>query len=387
MSLASNLEFLRNLRKLNGVSGLDGHAGPPPGASRLVETPAFGSNPGELRMWSYVPPELPPKAGLVVVLHGCTQTAAGYELGAGWSTLARRYGFALLMPEQTKANNARLCFNWFEPGDIQRGEGEPASIRAMVEQMVRTHGLDRKKIFVTGLSAGGAMSAVMLATYPDVFAGGAVIAGLPYGVANNVRQALHAMMRPPSHTPRHLGDRVRHASPHQGPWPKLSVWHGSADRTVHPANADQLVRQWLDLHGLPAAPMSQSVVDGHPRQVWWNEDGEPVVESYTIADMAHGTPLGIGENDERFGAQGAFLLEVGISSSYHIAKFFGLTGRVHLSKQAEKTMAHAPGAEEIPQATRAGSSRRDPPRDKPGGRLIDVSAVITKALTAAGLMK
>ena len=128
----------------------------------------------------------------MVVLHGCTQTAAGYELGAGWSTLARRYGFALLMPEQTKANNARLCFNWFEPHDIQRGEGEAASIRAMVEQMARAHGIDRKKIFVTGLSAGGAMSAVMLATYPDVFAGGAMIAGLPYGVANNVRQALHA---------------------------------------------------------------------------------------------------------------------------------------------------------------------------------------------------
>jgi feruloyl esterase len=165
------------------------------------------------------------------------------------------------------------------------------------------------------------------------------------------------------------------------------VWHGSADRTVHPANADQLVQQWLDLHGLPAAPMSQAVVDGHPRQVWWNADGETVVESYTIAEMAHGTPLGIGENDERFGAQGAFLLEVGISSSYHIAKFFGLTGRIHLSKQTDKTTAHAPEADEIPQATRARAQRREAPQEKPGRRLIDVNAVITKALTAAGLMK
>jgi len=389
VSLANNLEFLRNLRKLNGANGLHAHAGSHPGASRLVETASFGSNPGELRMLSYVPPNLPAKSGLVVVLHGCTQTAAGYEIGAGWSTLARRYGFALLMPEQTKANNARLCFNWFEPDDIQRGSGEAGSIRAMVEQMVRAHDIDRKRIFVTGLSAGGAMSAVMLATYPDVFAGGAVIAGLPYGVANNVRQALHAMMRPPSHTSQHLGDRVRRASLHQGPWPKLSVWHGSADRTVHPANADQLVQQWLDLHGLPAAPMAQSVVDGHPRQVWWNAEGETLVESYTIADMAHGTPLGIGENDERFGAQGAFLLDVGISSSYHIAKFFGLTGRIHLAAHADTSKAHAAEAEaeEIPQATPAGWSRRDPPQHKAGRRLIDVNAVITKALTAAGLMK
>ena len=95
------------------------------GNQPLVETASFGTNPGDLRMFSFVPPDLPAKSGLVVVLHGCTQTAAGYDLGAGWSTLARQYGFALLMPEQ-KANNARLCFNWFEPERHQRGSGEAA---------------------------------------------------------------------------------------------------------------------------------------------------------------------------------------------------------------------------------------------------------------------
>ena len=112
-----------------------------------------------------------------------------------------------------------------------------------------------------------------------------------------------------------------------------------------------------------------------------------MVESYTIADMAHGTPLGIGENDERFGAQGAFLLDVGISSSYHIAKFFGLTGRIHLAAQADKSTAHAAEADGDSAGRRGPVHPVASPRAKPGRRLIDVNAVITKALTAAGLMK
>ena len=127
------------------------------------------------------------------MLHGCTQTAAGYDIGAGWSTLADRYGFALLFPEQRQANNQKLCFNWFEAGDIARDRGEPLSIRQMIERMVRDHGIDEQRIFVTGLSAGGAMTGVMLATYPEVFAGGAVIAGLPYGSATSVKDAFEAM--------------------------------------------------------------------------------------------------------------------------------------------------------------------------------------------------
>ena len=267
-------------------------------------------------------------APLVVVLHGCGQTAAGYDQGAGWSTLAERYGFALLMPEQRRTNNAHGCFNWFNPEDTARDHGEACSIRRMIARMVRDHGIDKHRIFVTGLSAGGAMTSVMLATYPEVFAAGAVIAGLPYGAASNVREALNGMLQSNSRTAGELGDLVRSASTHTGPWPKLSVWHGSADRTVNPANANEIVKQWLDVHRLPAAPMSEGMVDGHPHQVWWNADGETIVESYTITDMAHGTPLGIADNDERYGTEGAFLIEAGISSSYHIANFFGLTERI-----------------------------------------------------------
>ena len=169
-----------------------------PAFSRLTEVHGFGSNPGALRMFKYVPER--PEPALVVVLHGCTQTAASYDFGAGWSTLADRYGFVLLLPQQQPANNPNKCFNWFLADDIERGKGEALSIRQMVEAMIRDHGIDRRRVFVTGLSAGGAMTSVMLATYPEIFAAGAVIAGLavphrdqpPRGVREHVQGA-----RPP----------------------------------------------------------------------------------------------------------------------------------------------------------------------------------------------
>ena len=403
MSLVNNVEFLRRLPKLNGINGFGGLGKNlrPSLHSPLVETTGFGPNPGSLRMLSFVPDTLQNSPALVVVLHGCGQTAAGYDLGAGWSTMAKRYGFALLMPEQQSSNNAQGCFNWFNPEDTARDSGEACSIRQMIARMVGDYKINTQRIFVTGLSAGGAMTSVMLATYPEVFAGGAIIAGLPFGVATNVREALNGMYQSSSRPAGELGDLVRSASHHHGPWPKISVWHGSADRTVNPANADEIVKQWLDVHDLPSAPMSEADVDGYPRQVWWNADGETIVESYTITNMAHGTPLGLADNDERYGAQGAFLIEAGISSSYHIANFFGLTEVVLQPKVAPAAAASA-AAKIAPVIAPAPSSmpdlaqvlwplttvhRRPEPAGQPRRRAIDVGSVITRALTAAGLMK
>ena len=405
MSLAKNVEFLSHFPKLSGFNGLGiyGRSSSPGARSPLVEISGFGTNPGALKMFAFVPDQLPRGSALVVVLHGCGQTAAGYDFGTGWSTLAKRYGFALLMPEQQGSNNANTCFNWFNPGDVARGRGEASSIRQMVARMVADHKIDSRRVYITGLSAGGAMTSVMLAVYPDVFAAGAIIAGLPFGIASNVREALGGMMQSTSRPADILGDLVRRATKHKGPWPKVSVWHGSADRTVNPGNANEIVKQWLDVHGLPSAPMSTGDVDGHPRDVWWNADGETVVESYTIADMAHGTPLGLAGNDERYGAEGAFLIEAGISSSYHIANFFGLTDRVSQPSEAARAVSAA-APKTIPSAATASLQSTDlaatlwsrankpvrqtkPVPSEPKRRGIDVSAVITRALTAAGLMK
>jgi len=120
-------------------------------SSHLTEVHGFGSNPGTLRMFKYVPAQ--PEQTLVVVLHGGTQMAASYDLGAGWSTLAERYGFVLLLPQQQPANNPHRCFNWFLADDIERDKGEALSIRQMVEAIIRDHDIDRGRVFVTGLSA------------------------------------------------------------------------------------------------------------------------------------------------------------------------------------------------------------------------------------------
>ena len=295
---------------------------PAPALNRLTEVYEFGSNPGALRMFEYVPAR--PKSALVVVLHGSGQTAANYDLGAGWSTLADRYGFVLLLPQQRALNNPIRAFNWFRPGDMARGKGEALSIRQMIETMIIEHRIDRRRVFIAGLSAGGAMACVMLATYPEVFAAGAVVAGLPFGTATNVKEAFESMLDVRARPTREWGDLVRAASPHRGPWPRISVWHGDADAVVKRENADQIVKQWIDVHGLDHTPTLIQTVDGYPRQVWRNRAGDNVIESYTIADMAHGTPLATNKHG---GVAGAFMLEVGISSSYHIAKFWGLTKR------------------------------------------------------------
>ena len=422
MSLVKNVEFLRHLPKLSAFNGLPGFGGSlsPALQSPLAEINDFGSNPGSLRMLAFVPDQLPRAPALVVVLHGCGQTASGYDLGAGWSTLAKHYGFALLMPEQQRSNNINTCFNWFRSDDIARDRGEAGSIREMIARMVADHHIDKRRIFITGLSAGGAMTAAMLANYPELFAAGAIIAGLPFGVAGTLRDALYEMHHSTARPPEELGDLVRRASQHTGPWPRLSVWHGSADRTVHPTNADEIVKQWLDLHQLPPAPMSQGVVDGYPREVWWNADGETVVESYTITDMAHGTPLGVADNDQRYGTGGAFLIEAGISSSFHIAKFFGLTSWIRERKAPPAESASAklippvaptPAAMPMPNVakmTRPAKAIEAPaepppappkpaqptqqaapslPPAAPRRRVINMTAAINRVLVAAGLRK
>ncbi|RXG93341.1 esterase [Bradyrhizobium zhanjiangense] len=391
VSLARNVDLLRRLPKLDGLRFAElGRSAD--SSSPLQEVTNFGDNPGALRMLAFVPAQLQKPRALVVVLHGCGQTASGYDLGAGWSTLAKHYGFALLMPEQQRINNGNTCFNWFNPEDTARDSGEARSIREMIAHMVQAHRIDQRRIFITGLSAGGGMTSVMLATYPEVFAAGAVIAGLPYGIASNLREALDGMFHSPVRPARELGDLVRNATHHRGPWPKVSVWHGSADRTVNPGNANEIVKQWLDLHDLPEVPMAETNVDGYPRQAWWNQDGETLVESYAITDMAHGTPLGLADNDQRYGMEGAFLIEAGISSSYHIAKFFGLTGWIaEAAPKAEaKPATPKPALTPAPHLARSirAAVAAQPAEAKPERtRSFDLGQIITRALTAAGLMK
>ena len=273
-SLADTIARLASFRGQQGAA--DYSSGP----SRLQCLSDFGSNPGALKARTYIPESILESAPLVVVLHGCLQTAAAYDHGSGWSTLADQEGFALLYPEQQRTNNPNLCFNWFQPDDTRRGGGEALSIYQMIEQMISEHGIDRRRIYVTGLSAGGAMAGVMLATYPEVFAGGAIIAGLPFGSAQTIPEAFDRMRGHGGPSERELGALIRQATEHVGPWPTISIWHGSSDMTVAPSNARAIASQWRAVHNLKAAPTRIEAVGTHQRRIW--ADGRGLTLSRNI---------------------------------------------------------------------------------------------------------
>lgn len=358
-----------------------------PAAHQLSEISDFGSNPGGLRMWAYVPPGLPAGSPLVVVLHGCGQNASAYTNGAGWSDLADRYGFGVLAPEQTSQNNPNGCFNWFQPEDTARGRGEAASIKQMIDTMLAIHGFDDRRVFVTGLSAGGAMASVMLATYPEIFAGGAIIAGVPYGAASNLSEALRAMHTPPAWSAREWGDTIRRASLHDGLWPKVSIWHGDADYTVSPSNAEASIDQWADVLGVSRGPAREESAAGYQHRIWLDTHGIPVLEAYLLKGFGHGTPILTGSSPDACGTPGPFFLPAGISSSARIAEFFDLRAPA-LSRNAVATAGSPPAVSGgILRWFRPPAPACEPATPPEASRGIHLGRTISEALRAAGLLK
>ena len=361
------------------------------GGDRLALLPSFGSNPGALVGRTYIPEQLADGAPLVVVLHGCTQTAAAYDRGSGWSELAEREGFAVLYAEQQRSNNANLCFNWFVTSDIARDGGEAKSIRQMVDAVASAQRIDRKRIFVTGLSAGGAMACAMLASYPDVFAGGAIIAGLPFASAGTVPEAFDRMRGHGGPSAPALQAKLVAASNHAGPWPTLSIWQGTADATVAPSNAEAIVAQWQDVHQIQAEPTRDETVGRHRRRVWCDADGRELVESFSIAGMAHGTPLDPNDADG-VGRSGPFMLDAGISSTHHIARFWGIARPANAPRQSTRPATGRSSQPLEGEIIAPGASAGRPSEAKPAPPEIPmqntkVAKVIEDALRAAGLMR
>ena len=352
-------DTIERLVRLTGVA--------PSGVSenRLRRLQTDFQNPGGLSAWYRLPENPPFPVALVVVLHGCTQTAASYDVGSGWSKLADDFGFAVLFPEQARQNNANLCFNWFLDEDTRRDSGEVLSIRGMIDSMASNRGIDPQRIFITGLSAGGAMANAMLAAYPEVFAGGAIIAGLPFGIASTIPEAFDRMRGHGLPAPPVLQDRLRAASSHAGPWPTISVWHGTADRTVDEGNARAIVEQWKSVHNVAKNPSRSEVAEEQEHLIWTDSSGQDAIELHRIARMGHGTPLDVSGG---YGKPGPFMLDVGISSTEHIARSWGLTPSF-----ARRAMSEDMDAGEAPNQGRSSP--------------VGIQDVIENALRTAGLMK
>ncbi|MEV0170429.1 PHB depolymerase family esterase [Streptomyces sp. NPDC050803] len=302
-------------------------ASPQASAASLTQVTGFGTNPGNLSMYAYVPDGLPSGAPLVVALHGCTQSASDYYAHSGWPKFADSYGFAVVFPQTSSANNANSCFNWFESGDSARGQGEALSIKQMVDKAVTQYGSDNGRVYITGLSAGGGMTANMLAAYPDVFAGGAVDSGLPAYCANSVSAAYTCMYSLPDKTPAQWGALVRSAAPSgTTSWPRVAIWQGTADTTVKPANATELRDQWTNVWGIGQTPSrTENLTGGTTLSVYNDASGQPAVEVYSVSGMTHGLAVDPGSGTDQCGTTGTYYLDT-ICSSYHTARFWGLDG-------------------------------------------------------------
>ncbi|MBN8872921.1 MAG: PHB depolymerase family esterase [Rhodospirillales bacterium] len=329
MKWSRNLKVLRRGVRLatqiaQAELGLGTPTAPPARPRRtepgIEEVAAFGRNPGRLRMLVRRPKGgIKPHQPLIVVLHGCGQDAASFATAAGWAALSDRIGVPLILPVQSDLNHQHRCFRWFQPAHTARGRGEAESIAEMVATGLTRFDADPRRVFVVGLSAGGAMAAALLAAYPELFAAGAVVAGLPVGAAHSPMQALARMAQAgPDQSADAWVAAVREVAPpaHAGPWPRLSIWQGGADTVVDPANASLLALQWRALLGLPETPTTD-ISRGPIRCRRWGPAAAPGVELWTIPGLAHGYPIAQGR-------AAPFVPLAGVAATTEIAAFWGL---------------------------------------------------------------
>ncbi|NQW95163.1 MAG: PHB depolymerase family esterase [Polaromonas sp.] len=217
---------------------------------------------------------------LIVLLHGCKQAALDFSHGTAMNTLAEEHQVMVLYPEQITNANAMRCWNWFEPGHQQAERGEPGMIAALTQKILQQHDGDPQRVYIAGLSAGGAMAAVMGGLHPDIFAALGVHSGLAAGAAQDVMSAFGAMRS---------GAKGRAASV----IPTI-VFHGTADKTVHPDNADHITDAALEAlkaSGLKLvktkSPDSNNRDDKTERVIYSTEDGTPYIENWRIDGSPH----------------------------------------------------------------------------------------------------
>ncbi len=233
----------------------------------------------------FIPATLPEgPQGLVLMLHGCTQDPDDFALGTGMNAHAETHGLIVAYPAQSRRENAQGCWNWFRPADQQRDSGEPAILAALARTLSAGHAIPPDRIFAAGLSAGGAMAAILGHTYPDVFSAVAIHSGLAAGSASDVVSAF-AAMRGDARTPDHNASA-----------PRTITFHGTADATVHPTNSDRIMASARPAGH--AATLTKGTVNGRAfaRSLTTAPDGTPLTEHWQIEGTGHawsgGSPAG-----------------------------------------------------------------------------------------------
>jgi poly(hydroxyalkanoate) depolymerase family esterase len=244
-----------------------------------------GSRPYKL----YVPAARPQAAALIVMLHGCTQSPDDFAAGTRMNVLAEAHGFLVVYPAQPKSANASKCWNWFNAAEQQRDQGEPSLIAGITREVMRNHKVDPRRVYIAGLSAGGAAAAIMAETYPDLYAAAGIHSGLACGAAHDMMSAFAAMKQGPKSVarPKRTSGRV-----------PLIVFQGDTDKTVHPSNAAWIVESADPPSGTvikEANGRSAGGVD-YTRTTYLDPDGKALVENWTVHGGGHawfgGSPAG-----------------------------------------------------------------------------------------------
>ena len=294
--------------------------------SGTFEAHNFGNEAGTRAYKVYVPAgESDTQRPLIVMLHGCTQSADDFAAGTQMNRLADEHGFLVVYPEQAAQANTSKCWNWFNPRDQMRGVGEPSLIAGIVSEVARKHGADPRRIFAAGLSAGAAMAVVLGETYPELFAGVGAHSGLPYGSAHDIPSALAAMKGGRSEmsgrqwavgSPATLPKKLVHAVP-------VIVFHGDRDHTVQQINGTQIAHHASDAHaaaaggaGLHVSQESGVASGGRPfsRKLFADAQGHARIEVWTVHGAGHAWSGGH--------ASGSFTDGNGPDASAEMVRFF-----------------------------------------------------------------
>jgi poly(hydroxyalkanoate) depolymerase family esterase len=265
----------------------------PASAASLVQVTNFGSNPGSLQMYVYVPDSVKASPPILVAMHQCTQSGPAFFSGTEFASLANQYGFIVIYPSVTRSGS---CFDVSSAQALTRNGGsDPVSIISMITYTEQHYNGNPSRVYVTGASSGAMMTDVMLGDYPDVFQAGAAFMGVPFGCfagpGVDVWNAPCAQGQV-TMTPQAWGNLVRAADPgYSGPRPRVQLWHGTADTTLNYVNFGEEIKQWTNVLGVSQTPTStDSPASGWTRTRYAGSAGTVQVEAYSIAGAGHVLP-------------------------------------------------------------------------------------------------
>ncbi|MET1757147.1 PHB depolymerase family esterase [Novosphingobium sp. RD2P27] len=246
---------------------------------------------------------------LIVLLHGCTQSPEDFARGTGMNRLAEELGFMVAYPRQTQAANPQKCWNWFKPADQQRDRGEPALLAAMTRQVIAEHAADPDRVYVAGLSAGGAAAAIMAAAYPDIYAAVGVHSGLPCGAAKDLPSALAAMKG---------GGRTSRAKGRNARFVPVITFHGDRDGTVDQSNSREIIAAATAAAGVPLQVRREQGRSGtgrsYSREISVDPAGTVLLEHWSVSGSGHAWSGG--------DSSGSYTDPSGPDASREMARFF-----------------------------------------------------------------